>query len=527
MNCKVAFALLLTAACLAQELPVSGDAHSNSQYPDVTFGALPFLQAGGTARTFLKFDLSNLPPDLSPSDLSRANLVLWVGRLATAGEIQVSEAAWPWDEDTLTHNSAPVSNALITTFPVSQASQFITVDVTATLRKWLQSRELNHGFVLSAASQTPSAEVFFDSKECVSTSHAPELSVSFRAGVGPPGVSGPQGLPGPRGATGPAGPAGADSAVPGPVGPAGPVGPIGPGGAASTVPGPAAPIGPAGPAGAASTVPGPAGPAGPIGPTGPASTVPGPAGPIGPIGPASTVPGPAGPIGPAGPEGAASTVPGPAGPAGPVGPVGPAGADSTVPGPAGPIGPAGPEGAASTVPGPAGPAGPVGPAGPIGPTGADSTVPGPVGPAGPIGATGPAGGLSEFGYVYNTSSQVVAVGASVTFDSNGILTAGIAHSTGSSDITPTVSGIYKITFCLSTVEPSQYTVFLNGVAITGATYGSGAGTQQNNGQLIVAVTAGDVLTIRNYTSAAASTLQPMAGGTQPGVNASVIIEKLN
>jgi hypothetical protein len=115
----------------------------------------------------------------------------------------------------------------------------------------------------------------------------------------------------------------------------------------------------------------------------------------------------------------------------------------------------------------------------------------------------------------------------VLFDSHGILTAGLAHTTGSSDITLTSSGIYKITFCLSTVEPSQYTAFLNGVAITGATYGSGAGTQQNTGQVIVAAGAGDILTIRNYTSAAATTLQPLAGGTQASVNASAIIEKLN
>ena len=430
MNYRVAFALLLSAACSAQELPVSGDAHTNSLYPDVIFGALPFLQTGGTSRTFLKFDLSEVPPTLSPLDVSKATLVLWVGRVAAAGEIQVSEAAGPWNEGTLTHNSAPASSALIATFSVSQASQFVMVDVTATVQKWLQSPQLNQGFILSAAPQAPATVVFFDSKESVSTSHAPELSVSFRAGVGPPGVSGPPGEPGPRGAPGPTGPTGA----------------------ASTVPGPTGPIGPTGPTGAASTVPGP------TGPTGPASTVPGPTGPIGPVGPA---------------------------------------------------------GAASTVPGP------------TGPTGAASTVPGPTGPAGPTGATGPAGGLSQFGYVYNTGSQVVAVGDSVTFDSNGILTAGITHTAGSSQIALTSSGTYKVTFGISAVEPSQYSAFLNGVAITGATYGSGAGTQQNNGQVIAAVVAGDVLTIRNYTSAAASTLQTLAGGTQANVNASVIIERLN
>jgi hypothetical protein len=122
---------------------------------------------------------------------------------------------------------------------------------------------------------------------------------------------------------------------------------------------------------------------------------------------------------------------------------------------------------------------------------------------------------------------VVGVGINVIFDSNGILTAGITHTPGLSQITVTDSGHYKVTFGISGVEPSQFTLFLNDVAITGATFGSGAGTQQNNGQVIVAIATGDVLTLRNYSSAAAVTLQTLAGGTQTSVNASLVLEKLN
>ena len=510
MNGRVVFALMMAATGLAQELPVSGDTHVNNLYPDVNFGALPFLQTGGTTRTFVRFDLSGIAPGLNPSDLSRASLVLWVGRVATGGDVQVSEAAGPWDEATLTYTTAPASGAFVATFSTPKAAQFVMVDVTGTVQKWLLSPQSNQGFVLSAAPQTPATVVFFDSKESVSTSHQPELDLSFRSTAGSPG---PQGPPGPTGATGPAGSIGTPgpaSTIPGPVGPAGPTGAIGPAGAASTVPGPTGPTGavstvpgPIGPTGAASTVPGPTGPAGPTGPTGPAgaaSTVPGP---TGPAGAASTVPGPTGPAG------AASTVPGP---------TGPAGAASTVPGPTGPAG------AASTVPGPTGPAGPTGP---TGPTGAASIVPGPTGPAGPTGPTGPSGGLSQYGYVYNISAQTVPVGAAVTFDTNGILTAGIAHSAGLAPITFSVPGNYKVAFSASAVESTQFTLFLNGVPLPGATYGSGAGTQQNNGQVIVALIATDVLTLQNYTSAAAVGLQTLAGGSQINVNASIVIEKLD
>ena len=88
------------------------------------------------------------------------------------------------------------------------------------------------------------------------------------------------------------------------------------------------------------------------------------------------------------------------------------------------------------------------------------------------------------------------------------------------------AGVYKLTFLVSGVEPSQMALFLNGALVDGSVYGSGAGTQQNTGQVIVNVASGDVLTVRNHSSAAAVTLQTLAGGTQTSTNASVVIEKV-
>ena len=84
-------------------------------------------------------------------------------------------------------------------------------------------------------------------------------------------------------------------------------------------------------------------------------------------------------------------------------------------------------------------------------------------------------------------------------------------------------------FSASGTEPNQFALFINGVVVPGTVYGSGAGTQQNTGQAILAVAAGDVLTLRNHTSAAAVTLAagPPIGGTAAAVNASILIQKLD
>ena len=55
------------------------------------------------------------------------------------------------------------------------------------------------------------------------------------------------------------------------------------------------------------------------------------------------------------------------------------------------------------------------------------------------------------------------------------------------------AGDFKITFSVSGTEPNQMALFLNGTPVLGSVYGSGAGTQQNTGQVIVAVGASDVL----------------------------------
>jgi Collagen triple helix repeat (20 copies) len=168
--------------------------------------------------------------------------------------------------------------------------------------------------------------------------------------------------------------------------------------------------------------------------------------------------------------------------------------------------------------------GAVGAAGPQGGTGAD-------GPRGLTGPTGPAGstssGLAQYAYIYNTSGEVVPLESGVTFDTHGVLTSGIVHAAGDAGITLVDAGVYKVSFSVSVTEPNQMTLFVGGVPTAGATYGSGAGTQQNSGQVIVMAAAGAVVTVRNHSSAAAIGLATPIGGTQPTANASILIEKLD
>ena len=68
---------------------------------------------------------------------------------------------------------------------------------------------------------------------------------------------------------------------------------------------------------------------------------------------------------------------------------------------------------------------------------------------------------------------------------------------------------------------------MNSVIVASSIYGSGAGVQQNTGQVILSLSAGDLVTLRNHTSAAVVNLPTVGGGTAANVNASVLIQQLS
>ena len=178
--------------------------------------------------------------------------------------------------------------------------------------------------------------------------------------------------------------------------------------------------------------------------------------------------------------------------------------------------------------------GTTGSTGATGDTGATG-VTGATGPTGITGATGATGSTGatgttvlDFAYIYNlTAVGTIALEAAIPFDTNGPMSAGFTHTVGSTDITVVNAGTYNIIFSVSAVESCQFSLFVNGAPTSVVTvYGSGAGTQQNTGFGTLVLSAGDVVTVRNHTSAAAVTLQTLAGGTQTNANAAISIQRV-
>jgi len=215
-------------------------------------------------KTFVKFDLSTLPPGTTGSQVTRAMLTVFVDRLKVPGALDTLRVTSPWSETAVSGTSEPTLGAAVATaVPVSGKNEFVVIDVTAPVKDWLDGVAPNDGVAL-VANATAGLFAVLDSKESSRTSHCPTLDITLN-GSDAPGATGPTGPTGAAGPAGPTGPSGATGAT-GSTGPTGPTGSTGSTGATGSA-GPTGPTGNTGPAGATGAT-GSTGDTGPTGATG-------------------------------------------------------------------------------------------------------------------------------------------------------------------------------------------------------------------------------------------------------------------
>ena len=266
----------------AADVPLGADTYVSTAAMSANYGNTATVNVAPNTTALMRFNLNSLPSGISPTQVQKATLVLYVNRVGVPGAVEVQTVGSAWNETSVTAATAPVNlrNGNRASAEVITAGQYVTIDVTDTVIGWLTSGESgNFGFSLQPAAAAPNTTVFFDSKENTLTGHGARLDVTLTSAaasgamgpMGPMGPSGPQGPQGPQGAKGDTGATGMQGpkGETGSVGPAGPVGLQGLKGDTGAV-GPAGPVGMPGPQGlqGSTGAPGATGPAGPAGPSG-------------------------------------------------------------------------------------------------------------------------------------------------------------------------------------------------------------------------------------------------------------------
>jgi hypothetical protein len=133
-------------------------------------------------------------------------------------------------------------------------------------------------------------------------------------------------------------------------------------------------------------------------------------------------------------------------------------------------------------------------------------------------------GCNDHAFIYNITPRNILPNEDIPFDSNGSITPAFIHNYGSSVLIVKRTGIYKITFCVSSDISNQLALYINNFQRWGTLYGINSG-YQNFGQAIIELCEGDVISVRNITQTQIqlTTLNVDIYGT---VNASLLIEAL-
>ncbi len=183
--CTLSLLLTLVFALSASaQITPSDDSYTLTSTPTTNYGTKnTLLVESAGATTFVRFDLSSIPPSVTGSMVAKATLKIYIGTVTTAGSFNVDLVTSPWTESTITANDTPTLGAAIASAVAvtkTNKNDYVLVDVTPAVVDWLNGTA-NDGIAL-----VPDGTVSFalNSKETTTTSHPAELDIVYASGAG-------------------------------------------------------------------------------------------------------------------------------------------------------------------------------------------------------------------------------------------------------------------------------------------------------------------------------------------------------
>src|SRR4030095_9954621 len=193
---SLAVLMLLPDGALAQSA-LTDDAYVSLASRNTNHGANPSLKVSSSENVYLKFTFSTLPANTPGSEVEKATLKFYVGKIEAAGKLDVYAVGGEWDESTITANNAPPLRAHVATteqIGTDDEGKFLIIDITSLVQQWLGDDGQgtnglpNNGLALVAHPADPAtrevAEITFDSKENSQTSHEAQLTIQLERAAG-------------------------------------------------------------------------------------------------------------------------------------------------------------------------------------------------------------------------------------------------------------------------------------------------------------------------------------------------------
>ncbi len=152
LSIAAVLAVFSFATCIAgAQAPPSADTFVSSIAPTKNYGSGPPLAVQPGSTSYIQFDLSGV---LASANLSKATLRLYVDSYSQPGKFDVYEIDSPWSEHSLNFSNAPALGASATggipvTVSKSSLNQFVLVDITTLVQRWLNGNVPDNGIELA------------------------------------------------------------------------------------------------------------------------------------------------------------------------------------------------------------------------------------------------------------------------------------------------------------------------------------------------------------------------------------------
>src|SRR4051812_3778459 len=176
----------LPSLASAQQATLTDDAYTSAKKANRNFGGdetVILTSPTPGEKGFLKFKLTpNLPTGTVGSYVGKATLKLYIGKVSSPGSFEVRSVLGVWSEATITDASSPGLGPALATVSVTadQEGKWVTVDLTQSVKDWLDLVTPNNGVALVA---TGGADITLDSKENELSSHEPRLEIVLNHAV--------------------------------------------------------------------------------------------------------------------------------------------------------------------------------------------------------------------------------------------------------------------------------------------------------------------------------------------------------
>jgi hypothetical protein len=122
VTAKLTLLLAILSGLATAQVVLTGNSFTSSATPKTNYSNSIALVVCAGSNTYLQFSFAGLPAGLNGSNISGANVVVYVDAVIAAGTIDVYTVKGSWSQGTITYNNAPaLGSKILSAVPISTA----------------------------------------------------------------------------------------------------------------------------------------------------------------------------------------------------------------------------------------------------------------------------------------------------------------------------------------------------------------------------------------------------------------------